>query len=225
MSTAIPHRTMVALRLAAVAIMGAVVALALAASPAQALTQTEAGTFKSGTHYVALDPAIPDSNVYVVYDSDSKNKITSVKNSNTKITEVKKYPYSITIHLKKAGTTTIKYKYKGKTYTHTFIAKKYVNPAKTLKIGSKNYAGKFKAMNYYDLKKAQPGKKVVLKAKSGWKLKEVIINTYKNKQYIEKHKKASGFTLTKYDESMAVLWQHKKTGMVSCTYIALGINS
>jgi len=100
-----------------------------------------------------------------------------------------------------------------------------VNPAKTLKIGSKNYAGKFKAMNYYDLKKAQPGKKVVLKAKNGWKLKEVIINTYKNKQYIEKHKKASSFTLTKYDESMTVLWQHKKTGMVSCTYIALGINS
>ena len=88
-------------------------------------------------------------------DYKGGKKVTAVKSSNKKVATVKivdggSYNY-ILITKKKAGTTKITYKLAGKTKTVTFKVYKWKNPVKTLKLGSKNYASKFKKTPSLDL--------------------------------------------------------------------------
>ena len=81
--------------------------------------------------------------------------------------------YYINIQPKKPGKALVsfKYKWKGKTKKYTFIIqiRKYVNPVKTFKVGSENYAAAFKKDFKKYINKKISGK-VNVKAKKGWTL-------------------------------------------------------
>ena len=209
-----------AARFAAVVLV-AFFGLAIAANSAQAFEGHEVGDYRSGTHYFMVDSAVPDNTVISLSDPESKSKITAVKSSNAKVASFKNFGYGLVIHLNKPGKATIKYKHAGKAYKHTYIVKKYVNPAKTFKIGAKNYVSKLKKVNFFELKRAKAqGKKAVVAPIAGWKVQKVTIYSEKDGTFKERTKGAK-FKLTKYDTSFTVEWKHKKTGMIYHTYIGL----
>ena len=114
-------------------------------------------------------------------DFKGGKKVTSVRSSNKKVATVKivdckSYNY-ILITKKKAGTTKITYKLAGKTKTVTFKVCKWQNPVKTLKIGSKNYASKFKKSASAGTTIDLGGKTVKVKAASGWKVQKILAIT------------------------------------------------
>ena len=112
--------------------------------------------------------------------------VTKLKSSKKSVATVTKFEYMgtayVSIHPKKAGTTIVTFnvKYKNKTIKAktTVVIKKYVNPLKTLKIGSKNYASKFKKTRFVSLKKALKGKLSII-LKSGYQISS--ISTYNSK--------------------------------------------
>ena len=120
----------------------------------------------------------------IMLDGVSKTSaITKLKSSKKSVATVSKFVYGdtayVAINMKKPGKTTVTFnvKYKGKTVkakTKVEI-RKYVNPFKSLKIGSKNYASKFKENPYCTLTKTAKGK-MTIKLKSGYKIKG--ISTY-----------------------------------------------
>lgn len=208
----------------AVAVFAALfLALAVAASPAQAFESKNVAKYKSDTHYYMVDKWIPDNNVIVVCDPKQKHKITSVKTSDSKVAKISKYKYQVTIILKKAGKATVTYKYNGKVYKHTYVVKKYSNPALTIRIGTKNYAPMLKTKNGVDLSKQRTlGMKVYLQPKSGWKLKGGAVFEERDGKTNEHHIAMSEpFKVHLYDMYLDIIWQHKKTGMLCHTYVHL----
>ena len=113
--------------------------------------------------------------------SNTKVATVSVRNT-TKALDEENADYSkavISIRFKKAGTATISYNYKmasGETIyvKDTFKAKKWVNPVKSLKIGSKEYKNKFKKDSGATIKKKSISKKKIkIKLKKGYKLAQI----------------------------------------------------
>lgn len=103
-------------------------------------------------------------------------KFQSVKTSNTKkaTTVIKKGTGSskgtqaILATFKQAGNVSVEYKMYGENDTkkQNFVAKKYINPLKSLTINGKNIASKFKKDNVYILPYAQyAGKKIKISYK------------------------------------------------------------
>ena len=204
--------------IAAAAITLAIVCLGFNTGTAQAMyQQNEVAKFKSGTHYVMLDPTGGEGNVWAVYDPDYNEKMTIAKSSKKSVAAVKYASKSgFNILFKKPGKATITYKYKGKKYTHKFVVLKYTNPAKSLKIGSKNYATKFKKKSYLELGGSYAGKKLVATPVAGWKVKDVIVMNLTS----EKHKK-SGYKITKSDNYISVIWENKKNHALVATAMLL----
>ncbi len=66
----------------------------------------------------------------------------------------------------------------GKEYTTNIVVKPYANPCKTFKIGNKDFKGKFDKASRYHLTKQKKNisGKVVIKAKKGWEVKEIVLN-------------------------------------------------
>ena len=113
-------------------------------------------------------------------------KISNAKSSNEAVATVEvnsfknsgKNYYSLAINLKAAGSTNISFKWGSKSYKIKYTVKKYANPLKKFKIGSKNYASGFApAKQQYQTgvviakTKSLTGKLQVKLAK-GWKLKK-----------------------------------------------------
>ena len=106
--------------------------------------------------------------------------VTKLKSSNKSVVKLSKFVYEGTVYVSvkpnKPGkaTVTFDYKYKGKTCHAKVKVKvyKYFNAIKSLKIGSKNYASKFKKDNYAYLKKKLTGK-LKIKAKAGYKILDI----------------------------------------------------
>lgn len=115
------------------------------------------------------------------------SKASALKTSNTSVVSVKqtKYTYGsqayyrISLVPKKAGTTTVSLKCKGKTYKTKVTIKKYINPVKSVKIGTTSIASsKFNSSATTRLSYTKFGSKNVkttVSLKSGWKLEELYI--------------------------------------------------
>lgn len=107
------------------------------------------------------------------------SKVTSLKSSKKSVATVTQSKAAgsgrfIYVNLKKAGTTTISFKYKSKTYKTKITVKKYVNPVSSVKIGSTTLSSStFKNSSEASLKYskfANKKVKVSVKLKPGWKL-------------------------------------------------------
>ena len=115
--------------------------------------------------------------------SDEKVKITNVASSNKNVISAKAVAKSwyMKYTSKKNGTAVVTYTMtytnadgqkvvENVTETHKIV--KYVRPIKTFKVGSKNYAAKFKSTPQVNAKSALSGK-LTVKAASGWKVKKI----------------------------------------------------
>lgn len=127
------------------------------------------------------------------YAGASVKDITKLKSSNKSVATVKKlerpeWPDSVTIQItpKKIGKTVISFAFKHDNKTYQFkinvTVKKYVNPFKSLKIGSFSFeeyldsADHTEAINaHVPLKKTLSNKKLSFKLKTGWKLQELFM--------------------------------------------------
>ena len=112
--------------------------------------------------------------IYIKNSIDEKEP-TGLKNSNPDVAEVlNKGSYGLTVKVKKAGTSTISFKYAGKKLSTTIVAYNWKNPCKSFKVGSKNLTSKFNRSRIYNWnkQKKQWKAKISLKANKGWKLKK-----------------------------------------------------
>ena len=97
------------------------------------------------------------------------------------------------------------------TEKYRIVAFKYENPFKSLKIGKKNFASKFKKGFVYDKVKAKTKGKLSFSLKKNWKAE--IISTYNNtkEESWRQLKKGSKLNIAKRDE-IAFNLVNKKTG-------------
>lgn len=104
----------------------------------------------------------------------SNKSVVSIKQAKQKDTYLGKYCYYLYLKAQKPGTATVSVKLKGKTYTTKVIVKKYVNPVKSVKIGSTSVFGsKFNSSSVVNLSYGKfAGKKLktTVVLKKGWKL-------------------------------------------------------
>ena len=130
--------------------------------------------------------------------------ITKASSSNKKVATVRANHYgdhyTLGVTIKKTGTTKITYYFGGQKKTVKYTVKKYTNPVKTFKVGSKNYASLFapKALKWgseyamgLSTAKSFSGK-VNIKAAKGWKINKIWY--YKNNKkltFIKNGKKVS----------------------------------
>ena len=209
--------------LAAAVFAALFLAFAITASPAYAFESKNVAKYKSGTHYYMVDKWIPDNNIIIVNDPKQKHKITAAESSDSKVAKIHHYKHQVTIILKKAGRATVTYKHNGKAYKHTYIVKKYSNPASTIRIGIKNYAPMLKATNGVDLSKQRTlGMKVYLHPKVGWKIQGgSVIEERDGKTNEHRIAMSAPFKVHLYDTYLDIIWKHKKTGMICHTYVHL----
>ena len=134
--------------------------------------------------------SVPSKALHTLYagtPASSKNclcsvpaKVSSLKSSNTSVATVKQvkenWGQCIYYYPKKAGKTTVSFKYGSKTYKTVLTVLKYKNPISSITIGNtKISSSKFKSRNTYNLKYstfANKKVKVNFKLKSGWQLTE-----------------------------------------------------
>lgn len=117
---------------------------------------------------------------------NSPIKVKNMKVSDKSVAAVKKTYYdfgeygstSFEVTPKKAGTTTLSFKWNGKTYKTKITVIKYSNPIESIKIGKNTISGtKFKTQTGRTLRFATYGssksQKITVKLKKGWKLQHV----------------------------------------------------
>lgn len=105
-----------------------------------------------------------------------KGSVTNLKVSNKKAVDVfyqKGFDF-LYLYLAKPGKCTVSYKYCGKRYKASLTIKKWKNPFKKLKIGSKNCAKGFNKeyVSYVKWKSAK-GKALNIKPAKGWRIKDI----------------------------------------------------
>lgn len=131
------------------------------------------------------------SNAVIAYGSEVVIDMDSVLSSNSKVASLKKNKNGrITEYLvrtKKTGRATLSFRAKNvgdEEYVDKTIevtSKKYVNPVKTMKIGKKNYASRFKVRPAYYQGKKISGK-VSVKPGKGWKVSSIWFYDYSKKK-------------------------------------------
>ena len=170
---------------------------------------------------VFAEPWIPEKKViYLQEGITSENiqlegvsktsAITKLKSSKKSVATVSKFVHEGTAYVavepKKPGTAKITFnvKYGKKTIKAktTVIVRKYENPLKTFKIGSKNYASKFNKSGHVTLEKKKLKGKLNVKLKSGYELVEIAVYSWKDGSGYKNYKNnksvtvASGKTLS-----------------------------
>ena len=145
--------------------------------------------------------------------------ISNVKVANKKIVSVETVSKKkIDLYGKKAGKTTISYTYNGKTHKATVIVKKYAKPVSSIKIGSKNYASKFKSRCSASLNvDACKGKVIKVKPASGWKLAYIKFGYIKytaDDWNVATKRISNGSKIPKVDVGLEIyiVMKNKKTG-------------
>lgn len=217
------------------AIMAAVVAVILSLSAFTSTAYAGGGgglqIIYKGTHKYAMLVGAGDEANTLVYVSDAYKPITKCKSSNKQVATVKvtKYApedhggytipgyYTLSVTLKKAGTTKITYYYKGKKHTATFKVQKYVNPIKSFKLGSKEYKKCFNAKNLFmnprvgyptTLSTGKIQGKLKITPASGWKINRIY---YGSEQTNNVERIKNGATVSK---NFTVEMKNKKTGFI-----------
>lgn len=212
--------------------MAAVLSLTAFTSTAYAGGGAVLQAIYKGTHKVAmLSGASAQSNT-LIYGSDAYKPITKAKSSNKGVATVKvtKYPpqkygsytqpgyYTLSVTLKKTGTTKISYTYKGKKHTATFKVRKYVNPMKSFKLGSKEYKNCFDAKKIFinprvgyitTLTTNSIKGKLKVTPASGWKVNKIY---YGSPQVPSSVKKISNGATVK--QQFTIEMKNKSTGFV-----------
>ena len=113
---------------------------------------------------------------------DQGAKVSSLKSSRSRVASAGIETYDnisyIVVKPKRKGRTVVSFKYtykkKTKKYRFTFRVVPYENPLRSLKIGSKGYAAKFRRNSYYALNGKVKGK-VTVKAAKGWKVVDLAV--------------------------------------------------
>lgn len=202
-------------RIATILIAMATIMVTLAV-PQQTVTVKAASSpyFIGDKHIVVYEKGGSESSNWEVLSimyCSKKSQIKNLKSSNKKVKVEAKEGYVVAKYPNKALTTTITCTVKNKKLSTKLIVKKYQNPAKTYKIGSKNYASIF---NYnsrnYEGKKCK-NQKFTVAAKKGWKITSV--NIYTGKKSISKY-----FDYGKYASSYST----KLTLANSVAYVNVG---
>lgn len=155
-------------------------------------------------------------------EEEESSPFISVTSSNKKVVSVKKISkggsWRIEAKLLKTGAADVLVKYYDsedredtQTEKYRIVAFKYENPFKSLKIGKKNFASKFKKGFVYDKVKAKTKGKLTFSLKKNWKAE--IISTYNNtkEESWRQLKKGSKLNIAKRDE-IAFNLVNKKTG-------------
>ena len=178
---------------------------ALAAIVACAMVFVPQNTFAGGainTAKFAKKMTVSTSSGMVMISMGKKlngAQSVTIKSSNKKVAYAT--PYSkgdkyIYVGIEKKGTTKLTVKVKKKSGTKTYKGKlkvvAYKNPAKKITLNGKNITSKFKKTNYYE-STARAGNKtpLTIKAKKGWKVKEIRHISYGTAKTIAKTKKKS----------------------------------
>lgn len=152
----------------------------------------------------------------------STSQITNLKSSNPSVATVSKEKMSgsenasIVVLAKKAGKTVVSFtvKYgtglkKSKKLKLNVTVKKYTNPCKSFKIGTKEYASYFKSTTFGFAKGSGKTLKVSVKARSGWKLDHLYVRSSRGET---KDIKNNSKLNTKTYPSVYAQFVNKKTG-------------
>jgi len=201
--------------------------------------QTPIGAMLSGkrhviwyvTKYGYTSPGAIFYNYKIGLPSDTRiMKVKNLKCSNPKVvsvslTEADDRSFYITCNPRKAGTANIQFQVKvqGKTYKYAipYTVIKYTNPVKTLKIGSVNYASKFKKSGVYIIGKKFSGKLYITPQK-GWKLDRLYTYTELDDaepeecMQIHKYKKGMKITVNK-GQHLSVEFKNTKGVVARCS--------
>ena len=117
--------------------------------------------------------------VRVVKNTDPKNVRVTIYKSDGSVSTDGKDGYCMIFSFLKPTKAIVKYTAKDSTgkpvsHTITFIALKYANPFKVLRVGSKGFASAFNKDSYSEgkIRKGVSGK-LKIKLKKGWKIKEI----------------------------------------------------
>lgn len=144
-----------------------------------------------------------------------KSEIKNLKSSNKNMKAEKRDGYVVVYYGDKAQKTTITCTVKGVKLKTTLTVKKYVNPAKSFKIGKINLTSQFKTTNI--AKKAGKDYKnqtLSVQLKSGWKIGYVTVrNNGQSKQYnnVNSSKFSKKITLKGTDSYVIVQCINAKT--------------
>jgi hypothetical protein len=165
--------------------------------------------------------------------------ITNLKSSDKKVLTVgkayneksgKKKAVLIDLTLKKAGTATVSFKYKSKTYKIKYVVKKFSNGLSSVKLGgfSADYASKFNSSVLYELKAKKAPTNIVIKTKKNWVITDVEITSEKVSDWKSLFSREKGKTsVTLKDKAMTndmdilVGCYNKKTGEEEYYYVEI----
>lgn len=165
----------------------------------------------TSTQKMVYYPSNEDGNAWTLYGNAAGKKFQSVKSSDKTTVSANYFQGKkeyVQVTLKKAGKANLTFKYNGKNYKINFVIVKYTNPVKTFKVGSVNYASKFKKVPYCFAGKALAGKNLTVKASSAWKFVRFEYENTKTWK-IKKVKSLKKFPDVGY---VTVVLKHKKTG-------------
>lgn len=166
--------------------------------------------------YMAADP-LPSYSLDII-GVTKKSKITDLKSSNGNVAAVaiSKSPFykyvQLVVDPLNPGKTNIsfkvKYGNKTKKLSLKVTVKKYENACASFKIGSKDFASKFRKGMFTTVSNPKKSKKISIKAKKGWKLKAIRLNTKNGK--ITTIKNGTAVKLKKYMQIYADFYNSKK---------------
>ena len=155
-------------------------------------------------------------NSFELYSSSSASDVpVIVKSGNTSICDVYVDSGCLTVDFVEAGKSTISYRWKGKLHNVTFVMHKWTTPAKSFKVGGKQFSKKFKKEFAIQRSVKFITGKVKVAAKTGWKVSKI---TGLNTNYKPKAIKNGRTTLKKKDKIKAVVveFTNRKTGQTIC---------
>ena len=201
--------------------------------------QTPIGAMLSGnrsviwyvTRYDYNTPGVTFYHYRIGLPTDTRTmKVSKLKSSNPKVvsvsvTENDDRSTSITCVPEKAGTATISFRVKvsGKTYKYSipYTVIKYANPVKTFKIGSVNYASKFKKSGHYIIGKKFSGYLTIV-PKKGWVLDSLYVFTEiddaEPEECMTMYKYKPGMKITvKKEQKLCAVFRNAKGVLARCS--------
>lgn len=152
--------------------------------------------------------------VISIMGCNKKSEIKNLKSSDKSVTLEKQDGYIVAYYKNKAVKATITCTVKNVKLKTTLTVKKYSNPLKTLKIGSKNYTSKFNKTDEFELKSAVKNQKLSVQLNKGWKITLVSIYNNKSKYYnVDGNKFSKKVSLGKGYSSVYITCENEKTGV------------
>ena len=147
---------------------------------------------------------------------------SDLKSSNEKVLTLQKTKRNgmvwVTAKIKKTGKATVSFKSNDEQEKFTVYVVKYANPFKSLKIGNKNYASKFKkSFAYHKIPLGTSGK-LKFSIKKGWKLVNIYKMNTSTAAVAKKIKKGSKVKFAKKDV-IEIDLKNKKDGFVWAFYL------